>query len=100
MRRIVGQGAGLGQELSQSFSCALVDTCALIALTMKQLQRVRESIGLLPEDVAKRSGVHVRTIKELEAGDGRKVQSRVQRGISKALGVKPIEIFTSDGVTK
>lgn len=72
----------------------------IIALKMKQLQRHRESIGLLPEDVAKRSGVHVRTIKDLEAGDERKVQSRVQRGIAKALGVKPITLFTSEGFAR
>lgn len=93
-------GSMPAQGFSQIFSCARLNTRGLIAFEMKQLQRQRESMGLLPEDVAKRSGVHVRTIKDLEAGQERKVQSRVQKGLAKALGVKPIALFTSEGFAR
>lgn len=67
---------------------------------MKQLQRHRELNGLLVEDLALKAGVHVRTIKELESGDKRKVQARVQRGIAKALSLRPIELFNEAGICK
>ena len=57
---------------------------------------------MLPEDLAVKSGVHVRTIKELEVAveKKRKVQSRVQKGIARALGLKPVDLFTSDGYAR
>lgn len=72
----------------------------LLAPTMKKIQLFREKKGLLPEDVAKVAGCHLRTIQLLEQGHRQKVQSRVQKGISKALGLKPVDLFTSEGFAR
>ena len=56
---------------------------------------------MLIPDLAAKSGVNVRTIREIESGDwARTVQARVQRGLAKALGLKPIDLFTSEGIAR
>ena len=55
---------------------------------------------LIPELAAK-SGVNARTIRDIESGDwARKAQARIQRGLAKALGVKPTDLFNSEGIAR
>ena len=66
--------------------------------TMKQVTMKREAAGMMPETLAQKAGIHLRTLREIEGDAGRRVQARIRRGIAKALGCKPTELFSADGV--
>ena len=72
-----------------------------VQIGMKRVQSRREDLGMLIPDLVDKSGVNARTIREIESGDwARTVQARVQRGLAKALGLKPIDLFTSEGLAR
>jgi len=67
---------------------------------MKQLTRRREKAGLLMEDLALKSGIHLATVREIEGGKDRRVQARVRRALSTALGLNPSDLFDDEGRAK
>lgn len=67
---------------------------------MKQIQSRREKAGWLDDDLAKKSGVHVVTIREIERGVDRRVQGRVRKSLAKALRCTPADLFTSEGIPR
>jgi len=52
------------------------------------------------EDLARESGVHLATVREIEGGKDRRVQARVRRALSTALGLNPSDLFNEEGRAK
>lgn len=67
---------------------------------MKEITKRREKARMLPEDLAKRADIQLRTLREIEGGVGRRLHLRVRRNLAKALKANPADLFTSEGIAK
>lgn len=68
--------------------------------TMKEITKRREKARMLPEDLANRADIQLRTLREIEKGLGRRLHLRVRRNLAKALKANPADLFTADGVAR
>jgi transcriptional regulator with XRE-family HTH domain len=67
---------------------------------MKKLQYHRERAGMVIVELAAKAGVSMPTIRKIEDGKATNVQARIQRGLAKALGLKPSDLFNPNGYAK
>lgn len=67
---------------------------------MKRIQSKREKAGLLPEELARKAGIHIQTLRKIEGASESRVQERVRRNLAKALKANPADLFTADGVAR